>query len=1647
MRYAGRLEPGKRYGGGSQKLQPQNHPRYGVSSPLHPYPHRKLPQQMATAGNWIPPSRGDRSVAPNVAFPYSPPRRVLGLSRLIQISKQHIFFPPFNTVAEVQGLISTSKMSTSSHKRHRLSQQKARKAYGAQGVDATSTPATEQVERITEIAKNQDNSNPNPNLSSASENAFPLPCTDSTAGDNINATLGVPPPPYETPMANNPTLGQAASTQENSEDQRGFLDSAAASSLSTIPSQPSLPVHRLQFSYHHTPSSNGSGNNPSPSNPPPTNPVTKSLAFNLLHRRHSFGNVEFGTQSSPAKPLNLQVAPEDQASSNLETASQQQQEAATTTHDEANNPLSTTNNNEAGPHASQYTVATAVAPPTDPSSDRRSGPIVTRRPTSQRDFPNLKVKVQKVTEGSYLVRLWRLWRQPPLPCLNPGNSASQHPRLVIVSPNPSTTSPLTLASNHCSQLMRQAKNFTAGVSRSSNGTTKQRRYTNKQPSKRKYAETLSVSTEAASASSTHTSPPARNESNTLQVVTSFALRTLLLEDMWFLEEGTAVVVFFDESLLPPRYGKEWLETWRDTAQSEFLPTVLFQGRPYKQVTGWVHQNSDTEHVIGHHVYRDLFQAMSEHGQRGINIKCPIFSAIDCNISFPPNNFLQQQLPWFLVYNYPNGIFVQADYHPERNWLAIFKKLNADYNDRLTLFHRVLQESPGDRYIMSELRSVWERFQLQQQADAQKVEYEKKMSDALAQANQKHTVPPPIIEPSKAFKKYCAMVDTTLTERLEHCFGKFNNIFEKFLSEHEMRQLANELEQRLPQQFNAIMGYSGYARKIEEAPEDERAMLRKRYSLDVFFQFVVQARKHNNHLLVPFGIVFALAQYACGHGMLATQIPVWFGLSVSKRTMERRVAECIKSYDTKIQQSIRNVTHLLCVFDNLQDGRLLQFQRGQSAIYTRVTARFVMAMYLERLPTWVYSFLARPELTYIQQAIPSPYHLLAFERSKDCSIGATLRSVFDGTYISDIEQTGNAFDCSGSRVRSYVQLIGLCQQLQCLKRFLSTRRKPDKGTDYTLQPVKFAIDKKRALVCKAMNGLRKKRDTNIYSVARQFPSKVVRLWRHIPPVAELLILPVSVLDETTKIGASGIILDFMVTHGLLVWDAGKSVYKPGADWETKWLFVVGDGLSIERMFQFFDDVMSIIDSKKMSFWNAYRQAMSIKMVLHRVVPITGDLHVRFHMLESIYRLFHGGFLQCLQYRLKWKRLDAVDVSNSYRLSHRLVILVFEELDRLMLDTYVCNHLSEQKMKGFLDKGEVEELAVFISKDYLGFLNRQVRESRYWLRRFLCNYLLMVRKYVMFLEAEQHGDAVAMESMVVEFLPYFYIAGKTTSFNIQLRLMELYYHGLPISVLQQVRLNRTKRQKPGSIPSSFQKESALDQIMERLMPFFKAMNHLGTEASFVKVSQMLTACQRAKHFVEFYTRTRSDGKYELAERSLEDRSPTDKDVDEYKLADPGQRNKSTTYPKRRVNRALVTKVLVLAECHVIPADGGGSIAIDVDHFWQALDKTSLEVQKKVRRCGSGKVENDATDEFVLVQAKGMMERLTKANDSTANQEEEVDDTMDDDEESVIDLEDAMKEQDAEATVHNLSVFSDDEETTVLDIEYGNPEFYGDYEYAGH
>ena len=255
--------------------------------------------------------------------------------------------------------------------------------------------------------------------------------------------------------------------------------------------------------------------------------------------------------------------------------------------------------------------------------------------------------------------------------------------------------------------MRRAKNFTSGVSRSPTGTTTQRRYSNLTGNKRRHSATEDTQDDDNDTRTPSTT--ALDDSPSLQFVTSFGLRTLLVEDIWFLEEGAAVILFFNENMLPPRYAKKWHKVSRDTAQENHLPTVTFDGRPYKQLSGWVHQNRLTEKVTGVKLYKDIIAAMNEALQFGLYFKFPIFSNTDANLLHPPTECIQELVTWFEVFTFPQAIFVQSDYHPERSWNSIFKRVKDDGTDRLTLLHRLVHETHGDRYMLSELRHIWERL--------------------------------------------------------------------------------------------------------------------------------------------------------------------------------------------------------------------------------------------------------------------------------------------------------------------------------------------------------------------------------------------------------------------------------------------------------------------------------------------------------------------------------------------------------------------------------------------------------------------------------------------------------------------------------------------------------------------------------------------------------------------------------------------------------------------------------------------------------------------------------------------------------------------------------------------------------------------------
>ena len=133
------------------------------------------------------------------------------------------------------------------------------------------------------------------------------------------------------------------------------------------------------------------------------------------------------------------------------------------------------------------------------------------------------------------------------------------------------------------------------------------------------------------------------------------------------------------------------------------------------------------------------------------------------------------------------------------------------------------------------------------------------------------------------------------------------------------------------------------------------------------------------------------------------------------------------------------------------------------------------------------------------------------------------------------------------------------------------------------------------------------------------------------------MPICVEDPTTKFGTAAVIWDFLIITKLIGFNENNKRFCHSPDYKNKWMFPVGDELSIRRMFEFFDDIMSILDGKFASFSEAYLQAMEIRKVIPQITPVGGDLHLRFHILDAILRQFGGGFLQVLQWKLGWKKL--------------------------------------------------------------------------------------------------------------------------------------------------------------------------------------------------------------------------------------------------------------------------------------------------------------------------------------------------------------------------------------------------------------------------
>ena len=148
------------------------------------------------------------------------------------------------------------------------------------------------------------------------------------------------------------------------------------------------------------------------------------------------------------------------------------------------------------------------------------------------------------------------------------------------------------------------------------------------------------------------------------------------------------------------------------------------------------------------------------------------------------------------------------------------------------------------------------------------------------------------------------------------------------------------------------------------------------------------------------------------------LAVYFGMSTSLKTMSNKLKDLIP-YDEillRTKHTLSEYAFGIAIFDNSQMFTKLKYQRnGQSSSSTIVTSRcFVKPWIPLDLDELIFHATAI-EMTYIQQAIPSPPKLPSFETANHLS---------PLTYMTPEINNTEAVDVTGNRVDNYARIAML-----------------------------------------------------------------------------------------------------------------------------------------------------------------------------------------------------------------------------------------------------------------------------------------------------------------------------------------------------------------------------------------------------------------------------------------------------------------------------------------------------------------------------------------------------------------------------------------------------------------------------------------------
>jgi hypothetical protein len=511
------------------------------------------------------------------------------------------------------------------------------------------------------------------------------------------------------------------------------------------------------------------------------------------------------------------------------------------------------------------------------------------------------------------------------------------------------------------------------------------------------------------------------------------------------------------------------------------------------------------------------------------------------------------------------------------------------------------------------------------------------------------------------------VDRIYEDAILSTFGEFTCITSPIVTQKQVQHMVGLLKSNLPSHFECIDSLLGF-----QTYRMQERSIHKHVGWDrmVFYYFLLIARFRSNFKLLPnFALVNYMSHYAVSSGGKSLRISQYFGLTCSRTTMLRRLADHSKHsiIDSKIIHELMQLSFIIAIFDNLQRGQNLKFQRcGLSNQYLVMTARCFVEATMKNNPLPFVSegfYDTKVNLTFMpDQPIPSPYGLPEFENSQVSN--TYLLGNYETCYTKMAQLPHGTADFTGKRVQSYMDIILLAETLQSFQQNLSTTK------EYSFLPKGSRRRQKIVSVLRKCRGLK-----GLFNCAHKFQKLVVLAWRGETSKASTLSPPVQDRDETTLKGAAGAILDLLRLAGMIV----RSTLATGPTWvlandfEKRWFILAGDGLSYERFRTFAE---KLCDCQR-NFKDDYEQCRIFSQVLAQVVFLPGDLHGgRFHTLSAIYNLFYGGLLQPIQFKLGWKKICGRDVMKTFQQCKFLFNLVFEEAERIVNNLFIENMPEQQ-----------------------------------------------------------------------------------------------------------------------------------------------------------------------------------------------------------------------------------------------------------------------------------------------------------------------------------------------------------------------------------